>query len=806
MSVSATDWTIGNPVGLGYTNVITDQFVITNGNASTGYIDSFDLRSDGSYSRTDIFQNCNNCMFGMINPIDNTRWGVDALGNVFYTSLITPVDYSLGFYACCDAFGNPTNSNAMHKAGTITPPTFEAAKLTFDSSGNVYVSDTAGTGLIYKFVKEQGYTPQLFATIDATMTIGTDTFYAYDIEMDSSDRLHVLVRSKTGATLYLNVFVLSSTGALLKKDIELVASATPVTGGGLVLDADNPMSNYTYGYQLGAISAYLKHNSTTGTTTVATLTGITDLTDIEYSNFQIYIASAAQNLIRSYVTNYEGYGFSQIPTNPDGIDGTFSWVNGYGTVITTLSPGAALAYKWTISNELSNYTFYSGWSTDTQTEPGSLHDLTNLGGLGKPAVFPTSSNDLAGISIYGYLLAKRTNDSSWSLLTNPQILTISPAAVGFDSITLDKSFYNLTGDMITATFTYSSTSPIWLYQWQICSRIDCDDGYTFEGFSLADHAVTNTKVTDGMAQGVYYAVLMRHLPFLQNEILNYKRFDIRPPVIGVSWDKPEYNLLPKETTSTCQDSTPAVSYWSEISGYAGLQKGWFSCSTTPAEASANNSIMRGSLYAKYNGTFYLNNSLGSIWNGTLSNGSGAILYILTNSSATETWTLTGVNESGETFYASADVVQESLISYTISVSPSTAYVQDTLYLTFTRPVWRITDYVLVKDAGGTTIATFPASATSGTYYIDPSKQYTYGTWTAYWSFGSIDPIESENAVFIFTVKNALRPTTNTSIYEEGSASQTSSELSGLIQSKLFWTLVFIIGIMLVVSMRERRGQ
>ena len=117
---SATDWTIGNPMGLGHTNRITDQFTLTNNNASAGFIDSIDLRSDGSYSRNSIFQNCNNCLYGMINPIDNTRWGSDEAGNVFYTTAITPINYSSGFYACCDAFGNPTNSNNLHRIATLS--------------------------------------------------------------------------------------------------------------------------------------------------------------------------------------------------------------------------------------------------------------------------------------------------------------------------------------------------------------------------------------------------------------------------------------------------------------------------------------------------------------------------------------------------------------------------------------------------------------------------------------------------------------------------------------------------------------
>jgi len=312
-----------------------------------------------------------------------------------------------------------------------------------------------------------------------------------------------------------------------------------------------------------------------------------------------------------------------------------------------------------------------------------------------------------------------------------------------------------------------------------------------------------------MAQGNYYAVMMRHLPIitdLTNEIVASQQLQIMPPVIGVSWDKPSYNLYPKSSKSSCLDSVPGTSYFQNISGYSGLQLGAFSCATTPADANANNSIMRGSIYARYNGSFYLNNSLGQIWNGTLDNGSGIILYVLTNTSVTETWTLTGVNASGETFHASAEVGAESILGYSLSVSPSIAYNGDTLYLAFTKPIFT-TEYVILKDAGGIVLATFnPADGASGKYYIDPSKSYTYGTWTAYWSLGSIGSYNPQGrTIYTFVVKNAGRPQTNASIIQDGSSQQTSSELVSLIQSKLFWTLVFIVGIMLVVSMRERKG-
>jgi hypothetical protein len=138
------------------------------------------------------------------------------------------------------------------------------------------------------------------------------------------------------------------------------------------------------------------------------------------------------------------------------------------------------------------------------------------------------------------------------------------------------------------------------------------------------------------------------------------------------------------------------------------------------------------------------------------------VYVLTNSSTTEVWTLVGINASGETFYAITYVTTESNFGYSISVSPKIAYNKDTIYLTFTKPIYVITDYVIIKDAGGNTIASFDRSATSGSYYIDPTKQYVYGTWTAYWNAGSVAVLTSSGAVTTFTVKNAGKPSTNAS--------------------------------------------
>ena len=652
-------------------------------------------------------------------------------------------------------------------------------------------------------------------TVGSAATLGVKVL---GMQIDSSDNLYMLIGSTSSGSIggrsgYLSYTVISPAAAHLSADLSIATDTGSSTDsgfrrGGLVIDATNPAHNYTYSfYRQAGTTNGLIHNSTTGSSIVATLTGITVPSDIGYFNNQIYAAAESQNIIRSYVTNFEGFGYSSgTSTFAPGVTGTYIWVNGYQQSVTTITPGQSLSYMWTLSGYQSNFTFYTGWGSSTATEPQDMHDLTELTNKPSPGNFPTSSNDVAGTYIYGFLLAKHKTTNLWYKVVNPVRLTISQIGAGYDSITVDNAYYNLTGDTVYAAFTYSSTSSLYFYQWMLCSRSDCADQDVWNGISLIGNPSTGHIDTDGMKEGNYYAVLMRHLPFLSNSIVAYTYLQIRPPVIGVSWDKPSYNLFPKTSVSSCLDATPAYFPWSNISGYAGLQTGWFSCSVTPADANANNSIMRGFLFARYNGTFYLNNSLGNVWNGTLYNGSGALIYTLTNSSVTETWSLVGVNQSGETFYATTEVKSESLISYSISVSPSTAYNMDTLYLTFSRPIWRVTDYVIIKDAGGTTITTFSPSAKSGTYYIDPTKSYTYGTWTAYWDFGSIDPIEAQNAVYTFRVINAGRPTTNASTDPENSAEYTSSEITGLLSSKIFWALLFIIGIMIAMGVKERRGK
>ncbi len=725
-------------------------------------------------------------------------------GNIWYVD-VPIADYSTGFHT------NSNQGGQRYHIGNLTAATGHR-HLAIDSSGNVYTYD--GVDLdnlkVIKFVKSLDYSQQLIHTVTNAESLSTTAQRIIDIAIDSNDRVHVLVVGVTIGTYHMTDLVLDTNGNVVYQwPTVLTSTVGGTTYGSIIPDATNPLNNFTYSYNDGT-ATYLKHNSSTGTVDVAggSMGAFSIMGKIAYNNFQIYIPFPTQNFIRSYATNFQGFVTpSSFTSNPNGITGTFTWLNGYQAPITSMTPGQALAYRATVSNlDTANFTFFTGWAVNTATPPSDIHDIQNIVGLPMPNVFITPSTDLAGTTIYGYLLSKRNNDSTWYFLTSPVALQITGSTIGFDSITLDKVHYNLTGDTINAAFTYSSTLPIWFYQWQVCSRVDCADGYTFEANSLIGQQPTGHIVTTGLAQGNYYAVMMRHLPFLSNTIVNYKQFDVRPPVIGVSWDKPKYNLIPKSQVSSCLDATPTFNPWSNISGYAGLQTGWFSCSTTSASADANNSIMRGSLYARFNGTFYLNNSFGSVWNGTLNNGSGALIYSLTNSSVTQTWTLVGVNQSGETFYANVEVVPESRLGYSLSVSPNPAFNTQTLLLAFTHPIF-VSDHVEIKDAGGMIVAIFKSTDVAGSYYIDPAKQYTYGTWTAYWNLGStgIDANKQGHEIYTFVVRNAGRPVVNGSIVAENSPEYTSSQITDLLSSKIFWALLFIVGIMLAVAVKERGG-
>lgn len=328
-SSSATDYSYSNPTGLGYSDSV--NFIITNNNASNGEIAEITFGTFGTYTKNVRISNCNNCLYGMINSVTGDVWGTDEQGNVFYTTS-SSVNYSAGFYS-------DYNSNPLYKVATLSSTTY-TRKLTVDSSGNVYTNDGI---IIKKFVKSLDYSSQTIYTLvdslDYESVRGADIAA---ISVDSDNNIHLLIFVHGGSGMnygYANHLVLSSSGTVIKRDtwIQQLSAAPGSVEGGMILDNVNSLSNYTFIYRNLDSGVYLKHNSTSGTVDIGggALTGITSVSDIGYYNYQVYLLSPSQNLIRTYVTTYEGYQggsptVDEVSWSSDtyvaGDMGTYTWI------------------------------------------------------------------------------------------------------------------------------------------------------------------------------------------------------------------------------------------------------------------------------------------------------------------------------------------------------------------------------------------------------------------------------------------------------------------------------------------------
>lgn len=326
-SAFAVDNTVYNVSSISRTTMTGSEapyFIFVNSNASaSGSVDSAPLTAGYLTPRSIHMVNSTSVWSAVIDHVTPATsgyriFGTDKAGNVFYWSTNDAVDYSDGFYTCCNIFGDPTNSNPLYKIGTLSTSDYPR-KIAIDSSGNVYTHDV---GVIVRYVKELDYTQQTFYTLVSgtdykPSTAPTINVGILDLRFDASDNLHVLVGSRSSGTSgtrqgYLSYTIINPSGVRVTSNLAIQNDTCSCTlagfeYGGLVIDATNPAQNYTYAYKKdGAGTFGLTHNSSTGNTTVATLTGITSLMSIEYYNNQIYLTSPVQNLIRSYATNYEG--------------------------------------------------------------------------------------------------------------------------------------------------------------------------------------------------------------------------------------------------------------------------------------------------------------------------------------------------------------------------------------------------------------------------------------------------------------------------------------------------------------------
>jgi len=319
----AVDNNFSNPMSISrYQSAGIDYFLLVNNNASNGYIDSAPLSDAGYFTpRNVLLDNGNNLLDAKADPTTTDRiFGTDEQGNVFYFSANVYVDYSLGFYTCCDEFGNPTNSNPLYKIGTRSATTYKR-NIAFDSSGNVYTHDGL---LIYKYTKDSIYAESLAKT----MVAGTDfpaqsaftTAYIEDIKITTNGNIMVAIGEYTAGPGGVNDIISIS---VLNSDFTTnhyhALETYAVTGAGegthfisIIPDATNQTENFTIAYEVtsttGTPGEYIYHVTGTTKTAIsnAPLTGITSFSTIEYFNSQIFLASPAQNLIRAYGTNFEG--------------------------------------------------------------------------------------------------------------------------------------------------------------------------------------------------------------------------------------------------------------------------------------------------------------------------------------------------------------------------------------------------------------------------------------------------------------------------------------------------------------------
>ena len=364
--------------------------------------------------------------------------GTSENGLLWYSDY-TLTNYSAGTYT------PSTPSLKLHLIDTLSATAYR--KLTIDSDGNIYTNDGLN---IYKYIKSIDYGKQLFYSLTAgvdyadiygtwVVTIGVPV--VYDLEMDSSNNLYVIIGT-TGGTDSGTVHTPLSISIISPLKIRIggvngiaettASSSGPraystIYGGGIVLDNVNPQHNYTYSYY-GAGGAYLMHNSSTGTINLfgGVLTGISEVSDLAYYNSQIYLASNGQNLIRSYITNYSGY-------------------TGTGTPITGMVSFDQFTYS--IGD--------TATVTATLTNPDYINQLYVLSVTGQPSTYCSASpctktiNSLtagtytATISIYGgAVLATAT--------ATVGVAGGAPVLVGSD-IQWWKASYNVDG---TGTFSY----------------------------------------------------------------------------------------------------------------------------------------------------------------------------------------------------------------------------------------------------------------------------------------------------------------------------------------------------------------
>lgn len=456
-----------------------DVFLITENNASSeGTIVStgitggyFDSGAQRLYNGDDIL--CSISDGTTLGAVGTQKrvFGTTEAGKVFYFD--NPlVNFSAGYYS------PPGSTNPIFMIDTLASTT-TGRQLAIDSLGNVYThTDTT----ILKYVKALDYSPQLIYTITSGIdyTQGTGVGCSYitsilDLSIDRTDKIHMLIGSGCSSinppgniVAYLSTSVIDTNGniqrAYIQRDSQSAArvsgspTITKYSTGSILLDNSEQVYNATiaaYAYKdTGSVSINITlfHYNNTIRSTISSLAGITDLSDIGYNNFQIYLSSPSQNLIRSYATNFEGYTQTSVVSGDAAYTYDTVFINSvYDTYFNNskFQITYGLAYQATVAQQLI-YSFRidllnpSGAAVGTYTPVGSCESPDALDFL-----FPRSYNCAA----YQGSAISFSSPAPWVNGTYSVKMYEHNGSTGADALLASDSFIvlNQTGNLSTAS-------------------------------------------------------------------------------------------------------------------------------------------------------------------------------------------------------------------------------------------------------------------------------------------------------------------------------------------------------------------
>lgn len=315
-------------------------------NASSGKVAFIELNTAGAILSGNFrLENGSNILCAISSRTTETAgitrvFGTSEDGSVWYFDN-NLVDYSLGFYTlssvtftCSGAGGN---CNPIYKIGTLTATTINR-KIAEDSAGNIYIADGA---TIYIFQKSNGYSQSIFYTLIAgtdytaatiAIGVGTKTVDVIDLNIDSSNNVHVLVGTGQTCTstcisvVYLSKTTIDAAGTRIYSDMGIASqtanygggtpNANEILTGGIVIDSTNATYNYTIIYLPDMVNGgttldhigtpVLIHRTGSSSTTISSIT-LNSVGALGYYSNMLFVASWNEDIIRTYSTTYVGY-------------------------------------------------------------------------------------------------------------------------------------------------------------------------------------------------------------------------------------------------------------------------------------------------------------------------------------------------------------------------------------------------------------------------------------------------------------------------------------------------------------------